>query len=198
MIAKNTILTLLICLLGISPAQAQDKLLSNKKLKRQQTYTNLEEALANPSAVYKLKLGGKENMLKEIPAEVFQFKNLQELDLSANRLSGIPNELFTLTNLQRLDISFNEISEIPAGIKQLTNLKVFVGTGCRLVTLPAEMGQLQNLEEIDLFANHIKTLPPEMAKLTNLKKINLIKTGITPEELQKIKVMLPNVEFVGI
>ncbi|MCF8374460.1 MAG: leucine-rich repeat domain-containing protein [Bacteroidales bacterium] len=161
MIARNSILTILICLIGIGSTLAQDKLLSERKLKRQNTFTSIEEAMTKPDEVYKLKLGGEGKTLKDIPVEVFQLKNLQDLDLSSNRISLLPDELFKLTNLQKLDVSFNQISEIPAGIKQLTNLRVLLCKGCRLVSLPSELGQLQNLEELDLFANHIHSCPKD-------------------------------------
>lgn len=196
MIAIKSILAIFICLIGIGPTLAQGDLLSDRKLKRQSAFTSIEEAMTKPDEVYKLKLGGEGKSLKEIPVEVFQFKNLQELDLSSNRISLLPDGLFKLTNLQKLDLSFNQISEIPAGIKQLTNLKVLLCKGCRLVSLPSELGQLQNLEELDLFANHIKSFPPEMAKMAKLQKINLFRNGIAPEEFQKIKAMFPNAEFV--
>lgn len=193
---RISILVVLIGIIGLSTTIAQDKLINKRKLKRQITYTSIEEAQANPDEVYKLKLSNQKKLLKEIPVEVFQFKNLQELDVSTNQIKDIPAELFKLTNLQVLNISFNQIGDIPEGISRLKNLRVLLCKGCRLTTLPDGLGQLHELEELDLFANHITSFPEEMAGLKNLRRINIFRNRMSLENQEKVKAMFPDAEFV--
>ncbi len=192
----SVIMITLLSILGSNVIFAQDKLLSERKLKKQKTFTNLQEAMANPEKVYKLKLSNPKKILKEIPAEVFQFKNLQELDISTNQIKKLPDELFKLLNLQVLDVSFNQIQEIPSAIGQLKNLQSLICKGCRLTKLPVEVAKLQQLHTLDVFANRIKTFPLEMSKLTNIRTINILRNGMTAEEKKKIKALFPNATFV--
>ncbi|WP_082285824.1 leucine-rich repeat domain-containing protein, partial [Leptospira interrogans] len=64
-----------------------------------------------------------------------------------------------------------------------------------LTTLPSEIGQLHNLTELYLQYNRIKTLPEEIARLQNLRKLTLYENPIPPQELDKIRKLLPNCEI---
>ena len=63
-------------------------------------FTNLAQALMQPDSVFRLKLRRKG--YKQIPAEVFNFKNLRELDLIGNKIERIPNEISSLQQLEIL------------------------------------------------------------------------------------------------
>ncbi len=98
------------------------------------------------------------NLEGQIPNELGDLKNLQELNLHKNHLSGsIPASLGNLTALRVLDLSFNSLSEtIPASICDLTNLKTLELYMNRLTgELPSAIGNLQNLETLAVFNNEI-------------------------------------------
>ncbi len=148
----------------------QGELLSKKELRKEKNYYSLEEALKNPDEVYKLFLNYKE--YTEVPSEISQFKNLQELGLGANKLTSLPPELFRLKNLQLLELSHN-------------NIKV----------LPAEINKLINLEKILYWNNGITTLAEEIGKLKDLKELQLNENPISDSEKAKIKKLLPNTKI---
>ena len=192
---KQTIFILLLIFIGAGEALSQDKVLSYRKLEKEPTYTSLEEAAVNPSLVYKLDLSNAKPALKEIPAEIKDFKNLQELNLSGNKIKELPAWLFGLTNLQKLEMSSNYIKELPAGIKNLNEIRVLDISGCQFTELPVELAELEKMEEFYLFANFIETFPAEMAALKKLRKINFLKNKLSAEEVEKIHAMFPKAEF---
>jgi len=50
-------------------------------------FTSLEEALKRPAAVYRLNL--QRQRLVKVPAEIFSFEHLEELNLSHNRIKAL-------------------------------------------------------------------------------------------------------------
>ena len=98
------------------------------------------------------------------------------LVLAGNQLSGeIPKELGDLTNLEELNLSFNQLSgEIPAALGNLSNLKKLwlVGNpvGNQLSgALPEALGNLTNLEVLILNYNQLSGPLPQ--SLTSLAKL---------------------------
>src|SRR5260221_8399908 len=61
--------------------------------------------------------------LSQVPVELGQLTNLQELYLNRNQLSQVPVELGQLTNLQALRIDNNQFIHMPVAEIKLTNLK---------------------------------------------------------------------------
>lgn len=96
-------------------------LLDSAALVQKKEFTSLEEALKNPSAVYRLDLSF--SGISEFPAEVLQFPNLQSLNLSNNGLQNIPADIGKLKKLQRLNLATNGIKRLPAEIASLKYLK---------------------------------------------------------------------------
>ncbi len=86
-------------------------------------YTDLDQALANPTDVTELDLS--HNELESLPGEIGQLTNLTHLDLSRNEeldWADTFNKLSILTNLTELDLSSNSLESLPSEIGQLTNL----------------------------------------------------------------------------
>ncbi|MFH1286807.1 MAG: leucine-rich repeat domain-containing protein [Candidatus Magasanikbacteria bacterium] len=116
-----------------------------------------------------LKLDLSNQELKEIPADVFKNKKLEELDLSGNEIGGaIPAEINKLKNLKVLDLSDN------------------IMTG-----VPAEVGQLEDLELLDLSNNGITGLPHEIGNLKKLKWLRLSGNPYSEQDLKIIRERLP-------
>ena len=134
----------------------------------------------------------RENQLSgEIPAELGNLANLQELVLAENRLSGeIPAALGNLANLGWLSLERNELSgEIPEELGNLSNLKGLVLVGNRLSgEIPAELGNLANLELLALHDNRLSgEIPAELGNLANLEVLVLLEnqlSGCVPDKLQ--------------
>lgn len=87
---------------------------------------------------------------KELPVEICQLTELNELRPYGLKLTAIPKEIGNLTNLVRLDLSGN-----------------------KLTTIPSSIGNLEKLKVLDLTNNDLTKLPEEIKKLTALRKLKL-------------------------
>jgi hypothetical protein len=110
--------------------------------------SSLDEALANPTAVEGLRLGGQ-------------------------GLQRLPDEIGSLTNLRWLYLQNNELTALPAAIGDLRHLEYINLDNNRLMTLPPEIGNLSALTKIVASRNAIHTLPPELGELGSLSELFL-------------------------
>jgi Leucine-rich repeat (LRR) protein len=152
-------------------------------------YRNLEDALKEPDKVQRLVLRRKG--YKEIPKEVFTFKNLVELDLKGNRLTEIPDSIGALKNLVYLNVSRNEITKVSPLIGKL-NKVVYLELGQNAIeNLPMEMATMENLEYISLWENELTRLPNTFERLDKLKEIDLRSIVLNASQRDAIKDALP-------
>ena len=98
---------------------------------------------------------------------------LIKLGLSGLALTQLPPELWQLTNLQELDLNENQLIRLPPEIGKLSNLRELELRGNQLNELPSEIDQLTNLQELDLSNNQVKRLPTEIGHLTSLQTLNV-------------------------
>ena len=129
-------------------------------------------------------------MTGEIPAELGNLSNLQELALGGNHLTGeIPAELGNLSNLQILRLQENQLTgEIPAELSNLSDLHWLSLYNNQLTgAIPVELGDLSNLQILYLNQNQLTgDIPPELGGLANLYELYLADnqlTGAIPPEL---------------
>ncbi|MDM8557282.1 COR domain-containing protein [Candidatus Parabeggiatoa sp. HSG14] len=133
-----------------------------------------------------LEFGGKE--LTELPAEIGQLVNLQELNLINNNLTTLSPEIGQLVNLQELNLTSNNLTTLSPEIGQLVNLQRLYLGGNNLTTFPPEIGQLVNLQVLHLASNELTTLPAEIGQLVNLRWINFYYNQLTtlPAEIGQL------------
>ena len=122
----------------------------------------------------------------EIPAELGNLANLQELRLGANRLTGgIPPELGNLSSLRILSLWDVALTgEIPAELGNLANLQQLYYLGANRLTggIPPELGNLSSLRVLRLRAKALTGgIPPELGNLTNLWWLDLSNNALTGE-----------------
>ena len=158
------------------------------------TYTLAKALKQDPLKVYKLNL--KKLKLSEIPEEVYQFKNLNSLDISRNRLKEFPKRIGEFAFLQELNISGNKIEVVTKELGLLLHLKKFEANQNGLVSIPPEIRFLKKLEFIDLWGNDIGSLPYEITELQmTLKEIDMRVILMSKAEHEKIKALLPNTKI---
>jgi len=168
--------------------------LDSAALSNAPTFYSLDEALKNPTQVYKFKMRRKG--LEKFPDEVFQFENLQVLDLSKNKISEIPENIKNLKNLQELRLSKNKIQVIPNELCELIFLKKLFLERNKITAIPSQIGNLKKLEIIDLWSNDVVIFPKELSELKNLKTLDLQDNLVNEEERKKLKLLLPDTKII--
>lgn len=114
---------------------------------------------------------------RQIPVEIFDIKDLEELNLSGCYVATLPQEIAQLNKLKHLNLANNFIQQIPS-----------------------EINQLVQLEYLDISQNEFRKFPMELLQLLNLKKC-IVRNNrrkwenrdiVIPEEVYK---KMPNCSF---
>ena len=156
---------------------------------RDKVYKSLKE-VRNPDSVYVLKLHFKR--LRQIPPQVFTFRNLRVLDLGRNFIDTIPPEIATLTQLEELNLHRNKLRTVPPEVGQLRNLRKLNLSRNPLLELPDAIGQLTRLEELIIWCTGIVSFPPTFVALDQtLRLIDMRVCPMTRDDQQAIEELLP-------
>ncbi|PRQ26734.1 putative non-specific serine/threonine protein kinase [Rosa chinensis] len=110
------------------------------------------------------------DIIGDLPGELFELKQLIDLNLGQNVLSGrIPPEIGLLSNMQYLSLGVNNLSG----------------------PVPSELGNLAKLVELSFSSNQFSgPLPLDLGKLTSLQQLYIDSSGVTgpiPQELSNLK-----------
>ncbi|BDI19424.1 hypothetical protein ANSO36C_52260 [Nostoc cf. commune SO-36] len=127
--------------------------------------------------------------LTEIPAEVFELKWLEVLNLSYNQLRTLPEAIADLQQLTSLNLSLNQLTTLPEAIADLQQLTSLDLSSNQLRTLPEAITDLQQLTSLNLSRNQLRTLPEAIANLQQLTSLNLSlnKLKILPETIANLQ-----------
>ena len=122
--------------------------------------------------------------------------NLEKLSIESltifggNKKVALPSEI-SQSRLKHFRAEYCEIDM--AVICTLTGL-VTLALNTGLESVPEEIGNLSELEILDLSNNKIKRFPDSIVKLTKLKQ--LIVSPMEKTEIERLRVLLPNIEIV--
>lgn len=177
-------------LLFAAPETSQCQLLDSLTLSQQKTYFSIQDAQLYPDSVYKLNLTKKK--LKQVPPEVFGFKNLQILNLSKNDLKELPVQIGELTNLQHIDASNNKLESIPSQIGLLENMVHLNFNRNLIVAIPPEIGNLKNLEVLEMWDNELDSIPDSIKNLHNLKVLELRGILFSENDQRYVRKLVPH------
>ena len=173
---KNVMLMILFvvsafCTVAAQPVAKDDHpILNTTQLEQQRWFYDLDSALANPEAVYKLSL--IDQKIKTLPADFGKLRNLQILNLSNCKLKQLPLE-----------------------IKECKNLTMISLYGNKLKFLPAEMRELKNLEILYLGNNKLFELPQWFGTMTKIRRLDVSRNPLTPADVANAKRMLPKADI---
>ena len=139
------------------------------------------------------------NRLGSLPAETAAWTALRWLRLNGNRLQDLPPEASAWTSLRRLYLRGNDFTALPEAITALPALEQLdLGGNVRLETIPESVGNLAALTRLDLDYTAVKKLPDSIGRLENLRTLVLYGCPMDPQEVERVRTLLPaacRVEF---
>jgi len=121
------------------------------------------------------------NKLTEIPAFVYEMRQLRKLQVSKNHVKAIAPEIGQLTNLIHMNLSENDIGSLPDSMSKLKRLRVCDLSDNHIERLPESFGEVQILYQLRVRNNPISTLPAGFVKMPGT--IDITGTKIRMEDL---------------
>jgi Leucine-rich repeat (LRR) protein len=156
---------------------------------------------------------------KVFPELIFEFFNLESLDVTANELEYIPDKFDKLPNLKELILNHNPITLLPKSISKCTKLNYLSFQHTEIEILPKWLEKLNKIEEISFSACKIKSIKYDITKtiavnvtldsyanINNLSEdceyfqITYLSVPLTnlPINLKKIKLVCPLIDLCNI
>lgn len=142
--------------------------------------------IAQAKAQDAIKLDLSYEGLEELPAELFELKQLKILSLDGNYLWDIPSDIQRLTQLEVLDLSNNQLVQIPKALQPMSHLKVIETLGNPLPgsgilpkvaprhdVIAQRIAAAQKSATLDLSDCGLTTVPAEVWQLTHLRTLVL-------------------------
>lgn len=153
-------------------------------------YRSLKD-VRHPDSVYVLRLHFKR--LRQIPPQVFSYRNLRVLDLSRNFIDSIPSQIATLTQLEELNLHRNRIRTVPAEVGSLRQLRKLNLSRNPILDLPDALSQLSRLEELIIWCTGIVSFPPSFVVLDQtLRLVDMRVCPMTYDDQQSVEALLPS------
>lgn len=102
------------------------------------------------------------------PEIIFEFFNLEGLDIGHNNLSYLPDNFDKLKNLKELVLDNNEITKLPKSLIKCTNLNYISISQTNIKLLPRWLSKLNNLESFEANENIIECIKFDITKIPNV------------------------------
>lgn len=108
--------------------------------------------------------------ITEIPAQIKNAVDLEELKILYFQIHSIPSELCELKHLKKLDLSYCPITTIPETIRSLVNLEELFLNGTQLTKIPRDALNIPSLKKIYLCQTAIPNIKELCDKDPRLKR----------------------------
>ncbi|GAA2154715.1 MULTISPECIES: COR domain-containing protein [Glycomyces] len=116
--------------------------------------------------------------LKEVPEEIKDLPEINQVDLSQNSIEVIP-DFFSELNFSYINLTMNSIRRIPSKLLSAPNRKMVNLSWNHLEVLPKITEDESSIAWIDLTNNHLRYIPDSISKLRNLRTLSLKKNQIS-------------------
>lgn len=145
--------------------------------------------------------------LKEIPVEIYRFKQLKTLNLKDNYIQEIQLSKKDFPSLENLSLQGNLMDENSGSFPKLKILNlidnqystfprihkktkdVLLATNYITKLRPSDLRRMKNLATVNLYLNRLTVLPKGIKKLKKVKELDLYRNSLhdLPESLGKMK-----------
>ncbi len=107
------------------------------------------------------------SLLKKFMEGPYEFK------MQRKGITKIPKELFEFVDLEKINIESNQVKTLPQGITKLKNLKALDLSRNKIKKIPKQIDKLKKLEYLDISRNDLRELPESLVNCTKLKFLDL-------------------------
>lgn len=154
---------------------------------------SIPASIAYLSLLSSFHFGNTDDTLK-LPTTFRFMKKLKDLSFENCILDSFPKPLFQVSTLQFLYLSNTNTKALSSHFERLPDLEVLVIENNPLENIPFSIYKAQKLRVLSLRGNQIKRLPDSISQLEHLSVLDLRGNPIPPEELEKIRLLLPGCE----
>jgi Leucine-rich repeat (LRR) protein len=146
------------------------------------------------SKLQTLKFGNTDDTLK-LPATFHFLKNLKDVAIENCVMDSFPKQLFKLPGLNYLNLSNTNTHYVTRHFERLQNLEILIIENNPITQIPFDIYKAQKLRFISLRGNKIEKLPDSISQLENLTLLDVRGNPMSPEEIEKLKILLPGCEI---
>jgi len=128
------------------------------------------------------------NQLRSLPVEIGKLRQLWILDCGRNQLTSLPTQIGRLSDLTELHCNENQLRSLPEEIGDLKQLQVLQCTVNLLTRLPEGIGGLTGLQRLVCGENRLTVLPKTIGKMEALQFLNCSSNRLTslPAEISRM------------
>lgn len=124
-------------------------------------------------------------------------EEVRGLLFNSGEITEIPSEIFNFTNLEDLMVKNCKLTALPDNIGDLTNLSGLILPGNNITSLPDSICNLQNLDFINLNGSNLNHIPDCISNLdyNNGGNLMVFSSDAHPNLKQKLERLLPNADI---
>jgi len=104
---------------------------------------------------------------KTFPNVIFEFFNLECLDISSNSLNEIPDNFDKFADLEEVIFDDNDIIKLPKSLNKCKKLRYISINKTKIAVLPKWLGKL-NLESLELDNNYIDSINFDITQIPDV------------------------------
>lgn len=155
---------------------------------------SIPSQIAYLSQLNTFKFGNTDDTLK-LPNTLKFLKRLKELSFENCILDSFPKQIFQLSGLTFLFLSNTNTKYLSKHFERLPNLEVLVVENNGLTEIPFDIYKAKKLRLLALRGNKLTRLPDSICHLEELTLLDIRGNTFSPEEIEKLKILLPGCEI---
>lgn len=132
-------------------------------------FTEIPTEVLNMPQLEELLIG--HNPVSKLPNNLESLKKLKRLSINATQIKEFPSDLSALESLETIGLDHNDFKKVPEPILTIPNLKRLQLNNNKLTDLKFIDERLGGLESIYLYSNELKQIDCEIVHLKSLKKL---------------------------
>ncbi|KAF2070625.1 hypothetical protein CYY_008064, partial [Polysphondylium violaceum] len=127
---------------------------------------------------YITKLNLNDNVIKEIPPDIYKLRSLKIFWVNNNKITTVPDEVGLLAELEDFQIDGNQVHRLNKVFFELKKVTDISMSRNHLKEIPTDFSSFTTLKSLALENNELTALPGTMSSMVNLKTLNVGQNNI--------------------